>query len=576
MGDRIDSRTTEGLSALSEYEIFCLRELLSSGMRICRDSDMLSAGKNIVAMIDAQNPHLREPQRINILPGMTKPKQSGGIITIGHGSKPSVINPLLTVNTISVNLMEVIFSNLVKFDNTGKAIPDLAYKWDVSPDGLVYTFSIRDDVYFHDGHPLTAHDIEFTYKTMAESDIPFLTQLSGRIADVETQGDYIFRVKLRHPYSMALRYLWRAIAPKHLLDGADLGSSLNRQPVGTGPFKLLEWRDDDTIILKRNDLYFQEARPVLDSLVLKYYEDRNSAIEAIQIGETDMILDMDMRDTLFLSAGRDFHTYSMYDDGYYALLFNYNNPLFQEPDIRRAFDFIIDRDEIILKSLHRYSKPITGPFCIDSFASNPDVKLRYYSIDTAYKLFYNHGWKLSADKLCKDGQELRLSIAMQDSSGFIEKIGVTLRKQLLKAGITIDLVYTDSDRDVRNSCDLILARLSAPGEPDVCSGYWYSSGYAVDNTRYSNKEVDRLFESGRKTIDFEERKYIYRQIHRIMHQDCAAIFLCTASRFLTSRYVLSAGSSLSSVNYFLFSIKDWEIESRTVTQENKSYMVAEG
>ena len=576
LGMLTDQTATEGEEGLSEHELLCLRKLVSIGMRGCRDPELLAAGEKTIAIMDARSLHLHEQKHINVLPQEVKPGQMGGTLTIGHGSKPSAINPLLTTDTISTNLMEVIFSNLVKFDNTGRAIPDLAYNWEVSPDGLLYTFFIRDDARFHDGHPLTAHDVEFTYRSMAESKIPLLAQTANRIEDMDTQGDYVFKVKLKHPYSAALQHLCRAIAPKHLLGNADLqASTFDRQPIGTGPFKVTEWSDDNTIVLERNKLYFQKSRPVLDRLVLRCYEDRDSAIEAIQTGEVDIALDLTYRDILFLSAGQEFHTHSIYNGSYYVLLFNHSKALFRDPETRKAFDHIADEDEITLTTLHRHSKPTTGPFRIDSFACDPDVESRDHSIDMAHALLARHGWRLSGGVLCKNGRKLHLSIAMQDSSRLVERIATALRSQLLKAGITTDLVYTDGDQDIRNSCDLILAQLSASGDPDACYGYWHSSYNNGDKTKYSNPEVDKLFELGRQTVDFEKRKAVYRQIHQIMHEDCAAIFLCTASRFLTSRYILPSGYSFLSINHFLFSIKDWEIETYRAAQKNGARATAE-
>ena len=570
-------KITKRGSALTENELFCLRELILEGMRGCKDPELLAAGKEAIAIMDAEAPYLQERQRINILAQGTTPKQMGGTLAIGHGSKPSGINPLLTTDTISANLMEIIFSNLVKFNAAGEAMPDLAYNWEISSDGLLHTFFIRNDVKFHDGHPLTAHDVEFTYRSMAESGIPLLVHSTERIEGMETKGDYIFRTKLKHPYRTPLRHLCRAIAPKHLLEGADLQTSqFNRHPIGTGPFRVTEWSDDETMALERNKFYFQKARPILDKLVLRWYEDRNSAIEAIQIGEVDIALDLTYRDIMFLSAGREFQGYSIYNGSYYVLLFNHSKALFQAPEIRKAFDHIVDRDRMVSRTLHEYSKPVTGPFLMGSFACDPDVEPREHSIDKAHALLADYGWKFKDGRLCRDGQRLHISIAIQDNSRLIEKIAAALKDQLLESGVKVDFVYTDGDRNIRNSCDLIISQLQAPEDPDACYGYWHSGRHNGDTTRYSSPEVDRLFQLGRQTTGPAEQKAVYRQIHQLIHKKCAAVFLCSASNFLTSRYVLPAGHSFSSINHFLSSIKDWEMEVHTAVQKDGAIATAEG
>jgi peptide/nickel transport system substrate-binding protein len=211
-------------------------------------------------------------------------------VTIGHSSKPDIINPILTSETISVNLMNLIFSDLVKFDSAGRPIPDLAEGWQVSEDGLVWTFFIRDDVSFHDGHPLTAYDVEFTYRAIMDlKNRSPLAERYGLVDEVAADGDYIFRIVLKYPCASLLHRLSRAIAPKHLLANADLHDTpRNRHPVGSGPFRLVDWAEDDTIILDANRAYFHEDRPILDRLVFRAYPDRKAALQAITRGEIDV------------------------------------------------------------------------------------------------------------------------------------------------------------------------------------------------------------------------------------------------------------------------------------------------
>ena len=216
--DILRKSDTEGLDAL--------RELVSLGMRNCEDRQLLNHGKEFMALIERNLPRSKKQSLdgIEIVPKGMRATHKGGTIVVGHSSRPDIINPILTSETISMSLMNLIFSSLVKIDSAGKPIPDLAKRWEISDDGLIWTFFLRDDVEFQDGHPLTAHDVEFTYKALAERRMKVIER-------VETVGDYISRFSLKHPFAPFIHGVGHAIAPKHLLENVDLHStSFNRRP----------------------------------------------------------------------------------------------------------------------------------------------------------------------------------------------------------------------------------------------------------------------------------------------------------------------------------------------------------
>ncbi len=424
-----------------------MRDLLSIGMKHCADDQLVRRGKDLIKLIDGNLPGTKNAaqREMTIVLEGARATNYGGVVRIGHSSKPDIINPILTSETISISLMSLLFSCLVGFDSSMRPIPDLARSWAVSQDGLVWTFFLRDDVRFHDDHPLTAQDAEFTYRTILDTrNAASGTEQYSMVDRFEAEDDYIFRAVLKRPFAPFIYRMSRSIVPKHLLENTDLHNTrFNRRPIGSGPFKLVEWTEDDTIVLEANRRYFRKGRPILDKLIFKTYPDRQAAIKAISQGEMDIALNLAASDLAFVSRRRAFRVYPVPAPSYYAIVFNLNDPIFEDMRVRKALDYAIDRDSIIKNQLKGYSKICTGPFAVDSWAYNPDVQSTPYDIEKARELLEQAGWRDTDEDgvLDKDGKPLEISLTVPNISDSIERIAVAIRAQLMKVGINVNLIY---------------------------------------------------------------------------------------------------------------------------------------
>jgi peptide/nickel transport system substrate-binding protein len=458
--------------------------------------------------------------------------------------------------------MSLIFSRLVEFDSSGKPVSDLAKSWEVSEDGLVWTFFLRDDVKFQDGHPLTAHDVEFTYNSIMDpSNMSPVAEQCELLDGIETEGDYTFRAILKYPFVPLIHRLNREIAPKHLLENVDLRNNpFNRHPVGSGPFRLVDWAEDDTITLDANKEYFRNGRPILDRLIFKTYPDRRSALEAIARGKMDIALHLAASDLLFASRRRPFRVYSAPGLSYYAVILNLKDPLFRDIRVRKALDYAIDRDSIIRNQLKGHGKISTGPFHVNSWAYNPDVQPTSYSIERAKELLGQAGWQDTDGDgiLDRDGNPLEISLTVPNISDSLERLAVAIRAQLMKAGIVVNLVYTDDSKLYETPFQAVLSMVITSFDPDYAYTFWHSKGGEANLASYENKFVDNLLESGRQTMDLEKRKSIYHRIHDIVHDDCPAIFLASGCDFIGSNYRFR-GAGFASLMHFLTTTRDWQI-----------------
>ena len=541
-----------------------LKLLLSLGMRICEDDRVAEHGRDLMKLIEMSLPGKGKLpwNEIEIMPEGVGAVHRGGAITMGHSSRPAIINPILTSETISVDLMNLIFSSLVRFDAAQKPVPDLAKAWEVSDDGLMWTFFIRDDVRFHDGYPLTARDVEFTYRSIMDPENASpMAERYELIDRLETEGDYVFRIVLRYPCASLLHRLSRAIAPKHLLENVDLRSaSFNRRPVGSGPFRLTDWADDDTITLDANRGYFQRGRPILDRLIFKAYPDRRTALQAIAEGKMDVALNLAASDLLFVSRRGAFRVYSALGASCYAVILNVGSPIFRDIRVRKALDYAIDRDSIISNQLKGHSRICTGPFGVNSWAYNPNVQPVPYDVQKARELLAQAGWEDTDGDgvLDRDGELFELSLTVPNISDSLERIAVAIRAQLMKAGIRVKLVYVDDLELYRTPFQAMLSKIEAGADPDYAYGSWHSQSGDTNLASYGNSSVDDLLKQGRQTADLEKRKAIYRKVHKIIHDDCPAIFLASGCEFIGSNYIFRS-ARFSSTLHFLTSAKDWRI-----------------
>ena len=538
--------------------------LLSLGMEYCEDEQVVERGRRLMKLVEMNLPRRQKHRldEIEVVPEGRVHVRRGGTITIGHSSKPSIINPILTSETISVNLMNLIFSSLVTFDESQRPVPNAAKGWKISEDGLVWTFFMRDDIKFHDGHPLTAHDVEFTYKAMmAPENMSPMAERLGLIDGIETEDDYVLKIFLKHPFAPLLHRLSRAIAPRHILENTDLRDNpFNHCPVGSGPFKLADWAEDGTITLDANRDYFHKGRPILDRLIFKAYPNRKAALRAISQDEMDIALDLAAPDLLFAVKSGAFRVYPSSDGLYYAIIFNLTDPIFSDIRVRKAMDYAIDRDSIIVNQLKGYSKICTGPFGVSSWAYNHDFQPVKHDIQKAGELLAQAGWTDADDDgvLDRDGKPFEISIAVPEISDSLERVAVAIKAQLMKAGIKVNLVYVDAPDSDDTTFQAILVKDATGADPDYVYRSWHSEGGKTNLASYKNGLVDDLLEQGRQTTDMEERKAIYHRVHKIIHDDYPAIFLASACEFIGSNYRFR-NVVFPSIMHFLTSMKDWQI-----------------
>lgn len=494
----------------------------------------------------------------------TQNKATGDSLIISDNQKFAVINPLLTATTSSTRLVEIIFDGLVELDDRFEVKPRLAESWERSADGRTWTIHLRRGVKFHDGAELTADDVVFTLEKMKEfsSTTPLFFNSQG-VETVRADNKYTVQIRLKEPIASFLQYLDMAILPKHLLEGKDLASAdFNFKPVGTGPYRVKSWSERE-IILEANESYFL-GRPYLEKVVLIAYPNREAAWAKLMAGEVDFF-DFLTPDNYDLSKQVPaFHFYSAPMPFYYLIAFNVSDPFFGDPNVRRALNYAVNKDEIVAKVLKGQGQAAAGTVFPGSWAYNPNVKPYPYDPRKALALLAEAGWKdHDGDHfLDKNGRVFEFTVHVNAGDDVKQKALLLIQQQLLDIGIKMRVKLFNADNIdflYQKKFQADLPEINARGDPDLNYSFWHSSQVqsGFNFSSYHNEAVDRLLEQGRSEFDREKRKVVYYKFQEELFEDPPGIFLFW-TRYLVAIHQRFKGVNISPTLSFA-NMKEWYV-----------------
>jgi peptide/nickel transport system substrate-binding protein len=417
---------------------------------------------------------------------------AGKDLVIGFSGDATSLNPVVATDGQSYIAEWPIFDSLVELDDKLNVKPLLAESWEVSRDGLAYTFKLKKGVKWHDGKPFTARDVAFTFYSVLDPKVTTphrayfdalagFPELTGKESPkkpeelaqkpIEVLDDHTVRFRLRYPSGSFLAVLVNpraGIVPEHLLKGVDLNTAeFNRKPVGTGPFKFVEWRRGERLVLEANDQY-HGGRPALDRLIYRVIPD--------------------------------------------AVV------LLQEP--------------IVKEVLQGYAAVATGQFPPSSWAFDASVKPYAYDPKRATALLAEAGWKPGPDGvLVKDGKRLSFSVRHDQASQTVKDAAVIIQEYLKRVGVEARLEPLDWPTFVKklfaSEFEGIVVGWTNHHDPDPFAyTIWHSSQWKGRNfAHYKSPRADEALEAARRTANQAERKKHYGELSRVLMDDAPYVFL---------------------------------------------------
>ena len=433
---------------------------------------------------------------------------------------------------------KAVYSTLVRYHYENLTpTGDLAESWDLSPDGKIYTFNLRKNVKWHDGHPFTAKDVAFTFNTWLNPKIPYyLRRFVTGVEGIEIVDDHTIKVKLKAPASSfpaLLAYLMN-ILPEHLLNKLSPSEMITpteflKNPIGTGPFKFDSRVPGSHVKLVANEDYYL-GRPHLDSFIFKIIPNKETQLAQLRTGELDFVeIEPTQIDDLKKASHIDINSAKMVKYTYYAV--NNQDPLFRDVRVRRAMMHAIDRKTIRDTVMAGRAQICTGVIApILDWVHNPDVQRYDYDPKKAEALLAEAGWKKGSDGiLTKDGKKMSFVFVLDPGNPVREQLSLYAQQSWKKIGMDVKLEYYEYGvilKRIRNKPPKYQANINwyiHPATPDLSA--YYATGAGSNTFNYSNPEVDRLFDEGRKTADRQKQVEIYGKIQKIMADDLPVLFL---------------------------------------------------
>lgn len=470
----------------------------------------------------------------------------GGTYVEGVAGFPHYLNPLLSgYNDVDRDICALVFSGLTRLNERGEVKPDLARGWEVTLDGLSYTFYLRSNAYWHDGTPLTADDVVFTIGLLQDPDFAGPSDLGFTLwqtVTVEKVDRSTVRFTLPEPYAPFLDYTTVGILPAHLLQpirAADLpAAEFNLNPVGSGPFQLeeieIEAGSITAMVLERFPRYYR-ARPYLERIQFRFYPSYQTAFNAYEAGEVEGIARITVNDLPRARVLPSLNLFSAQIAEYGIVLLNLGRsdlPFFQEQEVRQALLYALDRQQIIDDVLQGQALVAHSPLLPGTWAYNDDIPRYEYAPDTANRLLDEAGWILPARSdgvRRKEGQRLAFTLL---TSSEPERTGVAqmLAEQWSAVGVTVT-VETASALEVREALEnrdfeAILIHLALPGDPDPYP-FWHET-QVEDGQNYAgfaHRRISEIVEQARVIAKRERRQELYYEFQEIFAQEVPALLL---------------------------------------------------
>ncbi|MCB0195292.1 MAG: peptide ABC transporter substrate-binding protein [Anaerolineae bacterium] len=463
----------------------------------------------------------------------------GGTYSEGVIGQPQFINPLLMqYNQVDQDLSALIFNGLTSMDGQGNLEPDLAKSWDVSEDGLSYTFRLRTDVRWHDGQPFSAEDVLFTISLMQDPEFPgapYLKRLWQTVT-VEQVDSYTVRFTLPEPFPAFIEYTRIGMLPKHVLGDMPARDLLNHpfnvKPIGTGPFKLSDVNAQFARLLS-NPLYV-EKKPRLAQIALRFYNSFEDTLTAYEKGEIQGIASIPPANIAEVQQMETLSLYTSILSGYYIVYLNLqapnSAPYFQEVEVRRALSQALDRESIINEALNGQGLVANGPILPRSWAYDPNQMKTEFSPDAAKALLEQSGWvDTNGDGIReKEGVPLAFNLLVGDDPSKIA-VAEALSEQWQQIGVSATVKATEQglgENLVKHNYQAALAEVLLAGDPDPYP-FWHQT-QIDDGQNYSgwdNTDASVLLEEARTLQDQGRRNDYYFEFQRIFADEVPSLVL---------------------------------------------------
>ncbi len=511
----------------------------------------------------------------------------GGEYVEGMVGIPRFINPILAqTNDVDMDLVSLIYSSLLKYDSQGNLLPDLAEKYEIDKDQKTYTFFLKKNVYWHDQELLSASDVIFTVQAIQDPRYKSPLRMRFQGVTVEKIDDYTVQFRLKDVYAPFLHNLTFGILPKHIWEYIpsefiDL-AEYNLKPIGSGPYKFFKFKKDKKGEIKSFHLKVFEdyygALPYIERVVFKFYPDEGQLLSSYNKKEFLGFAGVSSKNLKKAKHGNNFNLFELSTTQYFAVFFNQtkSKPL-ADKTVRTALAYATDKKEIIQELFDGKAKVVNSPILPGMLGATREIETYDFSLEQARNILEERGWKDTNGDGVREKEEANLEIELIVSDWpELKLVAEHLQKQWGEIGVSVNLKVLGIAEIQQNyirprEYEALLFGQALGFDPDPFA-FWHSlqrKDPGLNLAMYANKEVDKLLEEARQTLDENVRIKNYQDFQKRVAEDIPAIFLYSPSYlYLVSKAIKGIEPQFAANPCQRFAgIEEWYIKTKRVWKE---------
>jgi len=463
-----------------------------------------------------------------VLAGAATEPQAGGTLTFALSKDAVYMDPIQGDDHSSSTIHHLIYDQLVQYSPEKREVtPELAQSWEWSEDRKTLTMHLVQEVKFHNGEPLKADDVVYSWKRILDEEnaSPMRGHFTGWLEDVRAAGEYTIEIEHKFPFVASFVYISQLhVVPKDTLkeEGAE---AFGKDPVGSGPFEFKEWIKGERLVMGRNEDYWMK-KPYLEKVVMKPIPELSVQALSLKSGEVDLVTEMNPSDYIRLKDSEKVNTYTTPGTTYYYIAFNMSKEPFNDIRFRKAVYRSVDMSGAV-NSLFPEDTGARAYGVMPStmWASDYDYLRENVALKKDEEKAKELVQELIQDGVMEKGEKIEIWTPTDEVR---RSLGTILTTGMKKSGFNVELKPTEwgtlipvllRKGDPKGKWDiLVLGWTGAPDPDNYLYPVFHSSnaqpGTTSNLAMYENEEVDKLLDEARRTADKEKREELYVKAQR--------------------------------------------------------------
>jgi peptide/nickel transport system substrate-binding protein len=437
---------------------------------------------------------------------------AGGTIRVAYPAAVATLDPAkFRVGGLEYNYALCVFNRLTTQDAKLQVQPELATRWEASEDLKTWIFYLRPGVKFHNGKTFDAADVVFTYKRLLDKDVGSVLRAAlSVVSSVKAVNPLTVKFTLSIPYAdlpaVVAGYQAMIVAESAM-------DTLTTKPIGTGPFRFVEYRPGDQLVVEKNPEYFVPGLPKLDRAILRIIPEPTTALAALESGAVDIVYNIAPEQVDQLKNSSVARVEEVTSGTWQGFIFNNQFKPFDDPRVREAFIKLIDKPVFTEIATFGHGTPTVTPIPPTHSYFRKDL-LVGPDIAGAKQLLAEAGL----------GNGLSIELYIPGSEPAMERLATTFRDTAKQAGITVSLRIVPQDKffaEMEGKVPFNVDQFYGRTTPDLMLYAWYHSTGSWNNTlwHYNNPEVDKILDAARVTADKIEQARLYGKFQEIVAKD---------------------------------------------------------